>query len=138
MNTFTPDNFKILLLENSIGIYFDTQDHWLYVDWTGRQDLNTIKHGCEQLMYFIDKQACTKLLNDNTKITNDWSEAEDWLCTDLPPRLSKSGIKYIAWVYPANYSSRLSTDKVIRQLGTFTITIGFDNLQTASTWLHSV
>jgi hypothetical protein len=131
-------NHHILYESESVCIYHDFVEDWIYVDWIGEQTLDSIKTGCEKLLYFLVKERCHKLLNDNTRVTNIWSDAAEWIATDFAPRAAQAGLNFCAWVYSPDHFSRLSTDEVLEQQHTEIITIPFENLEVAKDWLRSV
>lgn len=132
-------NYHVLHDCETICIYYDFVDDWLYADWIGEQSLETVKYGCEQILLYLKAERTHKLLNDNTNVTNNWSEASDWIATDFLPRIAVSGLEYIAWVYSPNHFSRLSADEVIELYKAVNIVaIGFMEIEEAKDWLRSV
>ncbi|HYF04374.1 MAG TPA: hypothetical protein VEC36_13405, partial [Patescibacteria group bacterium] len=85
----------------------------LFVDWKGFQLIESVKNGCEQILFFLKEHNCTKVLNDNTNVTGVWSGASEWVAMDWFPRMRAAGLKKFAWVYSPSYFSRMSTDKTL-------------------------
>jgi hypothetical protein len=137
-NAKTILNHNILYESATVCIYFDFLDDWLYVDWIGEQTVESIKEGCEQLLLLLKAERTHKLLNDNTRVTNIWSDAAEWIATDFAPRCAYAGLEYVAWVYSPDQFSRLSADEVMERHITSTVTIAFDDIEAASQWLRSV
>lgn len=131
-------NHNILYQSPTICIYYDFVDDWLYNDWIGEQTVESIKEGCEQFLLLLIAERTHKLLNDNTNVTNIWSDAAEWIATDFAPRCAAAGLEYIAWVYSPDHFSRLSADEVMERHITSTVTIAFDNIEEAKDWLRSV
>ena len=66
---------QILLEDPHITIAYDHPNEWLYADWHGEQDLASVQHGALEVLRLMQQQRCHKVLNDNTRVTNMWSEA---------------------------------------------------------------
>lgn len=131
-------NHNLLYESETLCIYFDFADDWLYADWNGRQTVESVKDGCEQILQFLKAERTHKLLNDNTNVTNIWSDSAEWVATDFGPRCASSGLEYVAWVYSPDHFSRLSADEVMEHHISSTVTIAFDNVEEAKDWLRSV
>jgi hypothetical protein len=131
-------NHHTLYESDTVCIYYDFVDDWLYVDWIGEQTLETIKTGCEKLLSFLVLEHSHKLLNDNTRVKNIWSDAAEWIADDFTPRAAAAGLEYCAWVYSPDQFSRLSTDEVLERHKASTVTIPFDEIEAAKAWLKSV
>lgn len=128
-----------LLYESpSLCIYYDTTHDWIYMDWVGQQSVDSIKEGCKQLLHFLKAERCHKVLNDNTRVTNIWSDAAEFISTDFFPKAQKAGLEYLAWIYSPDQFSRLSTDEVLSRHEVSTVSIPFSNYQEAVNWLSSV
>jgi hypothetical protein len=83
-NASSIQNYHMLHDCESICIYYDFVDDWLYADWIGEQTQETVTYGCEQILQFLIAERTHKLLNDNN-ITNIWSDAAEWISTDFAP-----------------------------------------------------
>ena len=129
---------KILLLESTLTIEYDLLNDWIYADWKGDQNLETVKDGCEKILGFLKEMHCQKILNDNTHVTSIWSEAAEWVAHDWFPRATAAGLKYLAWVYSPNVYSKLSADKTLRSMTDGPFTITFTELETAKAWLEKM
>ncbi len=128
-----------LLFESPLlCIYYDVTYDWIYMDWIGEQTVDSIKLGCNQLLRFLKAERCHKVLNDNTKVTNIWSDAAEWIAFDFFPRAEQAGLLYLAWIYSPDQFSRLSADEVMCRHQTATATIPFNNYNDAANWLSSV
>ena len=130
---------KHLLLESpTLCIYYDTHSDWIYMDWLGEQTVDSVKEGCEKLLTFIVSERCHKVLNDNTRVTNIWSDAAIWVALDIFPRAEKAGLQYLAWIYSPDQFSRLSTDEVLVRQTASIIVVPFNCYEEASNWLAAV
>ena len=120
-----------------LNIYYDTLYDWIYMDWIGEQTVESIKLGCKQLLKFIQSERCPKVLNDNTKVTNIWSDTAAWIAVEFLPQAEKAGLAYLAWIYSPDHFSRLSADEVIGRHQTSIVTIPFNSYEEAKNWLTS-
>ena len=128
-----------LLLESpTLCIYYDTVFDWIYMDWIGQQTVESVKEGCEKLLTFIVSERCPKVMNDNTRVTNIWSDAAIWVANDFFPRAEKAGLQYLAWIYSPDQFSRLSADEVLVRQSVNIIIVPFNNFEEAKNWLTTV
>jgi len=128
-------SLQILLEEPHIIITYDHLHEWLIADWQGDQDLSTVQHGCLEMLRLLRLQHSRKVLNDNTRVTNMWSEAAEWAGTQWFPMMAEAGLEYFAWVYSTNHYSRLSTDLTLQYTAGSPVVATFDDLETAKSWL---
>ena len=131
------DNLELLLEERFISIYYDKDNCWIYANWNGDQTKESVIYGCERMLTFLKEYNCQKILNDNTEVTSNWSDAAEWVANEWFPRMSDAGLRYFAWVYATNSASKQATDKTLAQAKS-SIAITFDDKATAETWLRSV
>ena len=122
----------------TLCIYYDTISDWIYMDWIGLQSVESVKEGCEKLLTFLVSERCHKVLNDNTRVTNIWSDVSIWVAVDFFPRAKKAGLQYLAWIYSPDQFSRLSTDEVLSHQTANIITIPFNSYEEARNWLAAV
>jgi len=126
---------QILLDEPHIIIAYDHLNEWLYADWRGDQNLTAVQHGALEMLRLMQQQRCHKVLNDNTNVTNMWSEAAEWGGKEWFPAMTAAGLHYFAWVYSPNLYSRLSTDLTLQFTAGNPVVATFDELETAKAWL---
>jgi hypothetical protein len=125
---------RLLHQDSTISIYYDYQHDWLYADWTGDQSLESVQEGCLRILELLRTERCTKVLNDNTKVTSMWSDASEWVGATWFPQMAEAGLEYFAWIYSPNVYSRLSAD-LSMQHTTRPIVLAFDNQEMATNWL---
>jgi hypothetical protein len=122
----------------TLSIYYDPVHDWIYMDWKGQQSVESIKAGCNLLLGFLKSERCKKVLNDNTRVTNIWSDAAPWIAREFFPKAAQAGLTYIAWIYSPDQFSRLSTDEVMALNQEKIATIPFNNYEDAVQWFSSV
>jgi hypothetical protein len=126
---------QTLLEEPHIIISYDHLNEWIYADWRGDQDLNTVQHGALEMLRFLLQQRCRKVLNNNTGVTSMWSEAAEWGGKEWFPAMTAAGLQSFAWVYSPNVYSRLSTDLTLELAVGNPVVATFDDIETATAWL---
>ena len=128
-------SLQTLFEDSSIVIAYDHLNEWLYADWRGDQDLASVQSGAGEIMRLLIQQRCSKVLNDNTRVTSMWSEAAEWGGKEWFPAITAAGLRYFAWVYSPNVYSRLSTDLTLQFTTGNTVVSTFDEIETAKAWL---
>jgi PAS domain S-box-containing protein len=122
---------------NFIEITYNAVKDRLDVDWIGYQNYDSVKKGCLIMLDLLEKNECSKVLNDNTHVMGNWSEAVDWGGEVWFPAMEKAGLEYFAWIYSQSTFSKMSAKKSLD------ITIGkitaqfFTEKQEAINWLEA-
>lgn len=128
---------EILYRESYIVIEYNDSDNWIYVNWRGYINYDTVTAGCEKILQFMKDTKCCRILNDNTNVEGIWSGASAWVGQDWFPRMRAAGLDCFAWVYSTSTLSRLSMDKSIRNTADKTCIKTFENLVAAEDWLRT-
>lgn len=128
---------EILYREHNILIEYNHTDDWLYVNWRGYQNYDSVVAGCEKILDFLQERECTKVLNDNTNVEGIWSGASKWVGQDWMPRMQAAGCACFAWVYSPSTFSRLSTDKALKNTEDMSHIRTFEDIEAASAWLRA-
>lgn len=122
----------------ALTIGYDTERDWLYLDWRGPQNQETVRLGSEQMVYYLQAIGNCKILNDNTNVTQPWVQpGSKWLLENLVPRLQRAGLEYLAWVYAPTHESRRSVQTTLALAQTKMEMEDFPDLATAYNWLIS-
>lgn len=128
---------ELLYRDNTIAIEFDPLEEWIYVNWRGYQNYESVVAGCEKMLELMQEKACYRILNDNTYVEGQWSAAAKWGANVWLPAMFAAGLTYFAWIYSPSTLSRLSTDKTLK-LADFPDGIKvFDDIIQAKDWLRS-
>ena len=123
--------------DETINLQFNEQSDRLDVNWTGYQNFISVQDGCLIMLDLVKKNQVVKILNDNSNVMGNWSEASDWVSAECLPALAAAGVKYIAWIYSPSIFSQLAADKSA-DLVLSNITVQFFNDKTsAALWLDS-
>ncbi|MGY0038414.1 ATP-binding protein [Pedobacter sp. NJ-S-72] len=124
--------------DETINLQFNNEENRLDVNWTGYQNFISVQDGCLIMLDLVKKSQVVKILNDNSNVMGNWSEASDWVSTECIPALAEAGVKYIAWIYSPSIFSQLAADKSA-DLILSDVTIQFFNDKTsAALWLDSI
>ncbi len=123
--------------DDSITISYNKGQQRLDVDWTGFQNLESVKHGCMLMLDMLKNNKVHKVLNDNTNVLGTWSDAADWAGTEWFPMMEKAGLKYFAWIYSPSAFSRLSAKKSVDVAVGNGIIQFFTDMQSAEEWINS-
>ena len=127
----------IITDESFITISYSTTHEWIYANWVGEQNLESVKKGCNQLLFAMQELGYRKVLNDNRGVMGNWSEAAEWAGCEWFPEMVEAGLRYFAWVVPANFDSRIATELTIYYTKDPVIAT-FDSLEEARCWLKSI
>lgn len=126
-----------LLEEPHLTISYDNRNQWLYADWVGAQTLRTLQRGCEQIIMHLQAEHCSKVLNDNSRLSSIHAQARNWVEHGFLQQLAGAGLEYMAWVYSPDFDSRFSTDvTLLRNIQP--VVVGFNDLVAAYAWLKNV
>lgn len=127
---------RILYDVPTLTISYNYIDDWLYLDWHGNLDDETVMAGALKLLELLPQERCTKVLNDNTRITGLWADAAKWGSDVFFPQLHDAGCRYFSWVYSPERYSQLSAELAVQQTAAGIIFMNFRDLATASAWLR--
>jgi len=123
---------------NFIEMKYIPEHQWLDVNWLGYQNYDSVKKGCLIMLDLLKKNNCSKVLNDNTYVMGNWSEAADWGGEFWFPAMQAAGLKHFAWIYSLSTFSRMSAHKSIDiTMGKVTAQF-FTSIDEARTWLQKM
>lgn len=129
---------RVLYLQPYITISYDFLNDVIIAYWKGEQTLETVKEGCERILYHLQDQLSSKILNDNSEVVSVWDDASEWVAKDWFPRLRVAGCRLFAWVESQDVFSQLSKEKTldfgVRQI----IVTSFQNKEPAMAWLKAM
>jgi PAS domain S-box-containing protein len=122
---------------NFIEIKYNPELNWLEASWLGYQNYESVKKGCLIMLDLLKKNRCTKVLNDNTLVMGNWSEAVDWGGQVWFPAMEAAGLQHFAWIYSPSTFSKMSAEKSIDlAIGQITARF-FTEITEASEWLQN-
>ena len=120
---------------DTVSVYHDSSNDWLFVDWRGDLSLPLVQAGCLAVARCFLERSYPRILNNNCDVTDMSPAAISWLAEYYLPHLGLAGIEYLAWVCaPSPLVSHL-TSEVVRQLRAPMVAT-FDNVADAYSWLQ--
>lgn len=118
-----------------ISIRYQAEGHYMDVDWKGYQNYDSVVKGCEIMLELMKKNHCSLVLNDNTLVKGNWSEASDWGAEVWFPAMAKAGLKKFAWIYSPSTFSRIAAGKSLPSEYDAVQVAFFDDKTAAAAWL---
>jgi len=129
---------KTFYHDASISIVYNAEDKCLEADWKGFQNFDSVKKGCLIMLDLLKKNNCAKVLNDNTNVLGNWSEAADWGGTVWFPEIQEAGLQFFAWIYSPSTFSKLSAHKSLDVMVGNITTQFFTEVEDAKKWLKKI
>lgn len=120
--------------DQHLTINFNQTKKRMEVDWTGFQDLESVKKGCLVMWELLKQNQCDRIVNDNTHVMGNWSEATDWVGNTWFPMMEQAGLKYFAHVFSPSTFSQLSAIKSIDIMAGIVTTQYFTDIKLAQAW----
>ncbi|WP_207426770.1 PAS domain-containing sensor histidine kinase [Pedobacter sp. SYSU D00535] len=133
-----PISQQFIYKDGSITVEFKPAENIVEACWSGFQTIESINKGVEEIARIIQESNCVKVLNDNTEVQGNWSQAADEGRHVWVPTLEQAGLRYFAWVQSPSSFSQLSAMKTAStDLGKVVVRF-FENADQAKAWLKSV
>jgi PAS domain S-box-containing protein len=134
-NVETDD--KTFFKSSFIEVFYDPQLEHLEANWIGFQNVDTVKAGGAEMLKILKSNDCRKVLNDNSEVKGNWSEAADWAGEVWFPMMEAAGLKFLAWIYsPSTFSALSAKRSVDVKIGNV-VTQFFTRKKDALAWLRS-
>jgi PAS domain S-box-containing protein len=122
---------------NFVTIRYMAEKQYLEVDWIGYQNYDSVVKGCHIILDIMQKCNCHSVLNDNTRVKGNWSEAADWGSEVWFPAMARAGLKKFAWIYSPSTFSRIASNKSVPPAYDSVQLAFFDDKAKALDWLLS-
>jgi hypothetical protein len=119
-----------------LTITYNAEHSRLEVDWTGFQDLSSVQHGCILMWEYLKAHGVDRIVNDNTHVQGNWSEAVDWVGNTWFPMMEQAGLKYFAHVFSPSTFSQLAAQKSIDIMAGIITTQYFTDIKLAGEWVE--
>ncbi|WP_179415420.1 ATP-binding protein [Mucilaginibacter sp. E4BP6] len=123
--------------DRHIIINYNQTQRRLDVDWTGFHDEESVKHGCLILLEYLQNNKSDRIVNDNTHVLGNWSEAAEWVGNIWFPMMEKAGLKYFAHVFSPSTFSELAARKSIDIMAGIITTQFFSDVDAAELWINN-
>jgi len=88
------------------------------------------------MLDILDKNKSDRVVNDNTHVLGNWSEAAEWVGNIWFPMMEKAGLKYFALVFSPSTFSQLSAKKSIDIMAGIITTQYFTDITLAEAWIN--
>jgi hypothetical protein len=121
-----------LFKAKNIEISYDAKNGYLYCNWIGFQNKESIIKSGNTILDLLKQKRVTKVLNDNSQVTGPWQEAAEWTATVWFPNMVAAGLKHFAWIFSNNIFSELSAKKAMPSSD---VVKSFNSLNDAQRWL---
>jgi len=108
----------------------------MYVEWTGYQDMNTVKRGGSLMIEYLKENHRSKVFNDNRLVPGTWSEASDWAANIWLPLMELAGLKFFAWILSESAFSQLSAQKSVENEDKHSEIVFFTQAEEGLKWLE--
>lgn len=128
------EELTCLINTPSLRISYDRPNHWLYSQWLGKHDMESVPKCAELIHACLRANPCPKMLSDHSSLTGDWQPALSTVQASFE-YLARQGMAYIAWVHSPFYSDYLAMENALLRIARPTVAI-FDDLYTAYAWLQ--
>lgn len=129
---------RVLFDVPTLTISYDYAHEWLYLDWHGHLDDDSVMAGALKLLELLPLERCSKVLNDNTHISGIWADAAKWGGQEFFPLLHAAGCRYFGWVYASDTYSKLSAELALEHTSAGIIIMTFRDVATATAWLEQM
>ncbi|UYZ58187.1 hypothetical protein [Hymenobacter latericus] len=150
--------FYLLHESPELTIAHDKRNCWLYVQWLGDHNAESIRGGCLLLLHHLRETKCVKLLTDDTHVTTTaqpssadlawqtvvvpYEGSAAWVGSTFYTMLAEAGLQYIAWVNAPSMLNRRTADLALAISETVQLSENrplvatFDDLASAYEWLQ--
>ena len=123
--------------DQHLTIRYNREKARLEVDWTGYQDLASVQHGCMTMLDYLRRFGADRIVNDNTHVRGNWSDAVEWVGSTWFPMMEQAGLKYFAHLFSPSTFSELSARKSIDIMAGIITTQYFTEFRLAAEWIDS-
>jgi PAS domain S-box-containing protein len=129
----TPFQFQ----DNKITIIYHPELNRMDTNWTGFQDMESVKSGCMLMLDYLTRNKCDRIVNDNTHVMGNWSDAVEWVGNEWFPMMERGGLKYFAHIFSPSTFSQLAAKKSINIMAGIITTQYFTDIELAREWIDS-
>jgi PAS domain S-box-containing protein len=123
--------------DSKITITYNAEFNRMDTDWTGFQDMESVKRGCTLMLDYLARNQCDRVVNDNSHVMGNWSDAVEWVGNEWFPMMEQAGLKYFAHIFSPSIFSQLSAKKSIDIMAGIITTQYFTDIELARQWINS-
>lgn len=128
------EELRCLLATPALIVFYDTNNNWLYNQWQGTHDKESVRVAAEHIFACLAEQPCAKMLSDHSLLRGSWQAATATVVQQNFERLAAHGVLYVAWVCSFEYDDRVAMEQVARHISRPVVSL-FDELASAYDWL---
>jgi len=128
------EKLQYLLVTPSLRISYDTTNKWLYNQWLGLHDKESVRLAAEAIFSCLAQYPCLKMLSDHSLLQGDWQPAIPAVVQHNFERLAAHGVRYIAWVHSFEHNDLVAMERVVRNMPEPLVGL-FDEVASAYDWL---
>jgi PAS domain S-box-containing protein len=128
---------KTFYKSSFIEIIYDPEHQNIETNWTGFQNVETVKAGGMEMLKILRCNNCSRILNDNSEVKGNWSEAADWAGEVWFPMMEAAGLRLFAWIYSPSTFSALSAKRSVDVKVGNVVTQFFTAKEEALEWLNT-
>jgi hypothetical protein len=127
--------FVCLLDTRQLTVHHDVVNDWLYSQWKGRHNAETVPVCAAHVFACLEVTKCQKLLSDHTELTGDWQAVAMRVGSEALAQTAARGVRAIAWVYGPDYHDQLAMHLAV-SVATRPVIAIFDDVASACQWLQ--
>lgn len=128
---------RVLFEQPYVLLTYDETNQWLHVQWRGCLTLEMVRTGSEQVLAQVRAHRHSRLLNDNTQVTQLNLTEKEQTSYQILTQLFEAGLHYLAWVYAPVPGGRTYAETSIAAAG-WPLMLSFEEYSTAADWLREV
>lgn len=128
------EDLQCLLATPALTISYDTTNHWLYNQWHGLHDAESVRVCAEHIFACLATHPCHKMLSDHTLLLGSWRAAIPSVVQQNFALLATHGVRYVAWVHSFEHDDLMSMERVVRHMAQPLVGL-FDDVACAYDWL---
>ncbi len=125
---------RCLLTTPALTVSYDATNNWLYNQWQGQHNKESVRVSAEHIFTCLATQPCIKMLSDHSLLLGNWQAAISSVVQQNFERLATHGVVYVAWVCSFEYDDRIAMERVVRHASQPVVGL-FDDVASAYDWL---
>jgi hypothetical protein len=129
------EKLNCLLDTPGLRVFYDEANNWLYNQWLGVHDEQSVKESVSDICSLIHTCSFTRILSDHSGLVGSWQGSVPWITRTYFDQLAAQGVTYFAWVYNESYHNRMAIEQMRRDLKSPIVDI-FEDVASAYEWLR--
>jgi hypothetical protein len=111
------------------------QNQYIYINWIGRQSLETVVMGGNHVLSMLQEKPCRGLLNSNKELIGPWEVAVPYMTAKWAPAAQALGLRYFAHVLSPGIYGQRSFESFRQHLNGQLKVKAFEEQELAQEWL---